>query len=271
MSSSRSSSRALVVGQPAKRRTDVLADRHTAPDEDVLERRVSGESVDLGAERARVDVLAADGSGDDLGEGGGERGDGAGGTDLERAADERLVADEDIEALEQISLELLPRAVRDLHPGEVRGPLAEALDDGGRDCVAARDRELVDVEGERRAGGGGSGEVLELRGLVEREVRRGDHGDRVRTRLGGVGGEDNGVGGRLRPGVDCDLEAPGARLEKELDRPLPLRDREQDPLAVRPEGEQAVEAAGVEEVRDGAESVLVDGCAAVAKRRDRGG
>ena len=113
--------------------------------------------------------------------------------------------------------------------------------------------------------------MLELRGLVESEVRRGDHGDRVRAGLGGVGGEGNGVGGRLRSGVDGDLETPGARLEKELDRAFSLRDREQDSLAVRAEGEQAVEAAGMEEVRDAAESVLVDGCAAVAKRRDRGG
>ena len=169
------------------------------------------------------------------------------------------------------ALELLPRAVGDLHPGEVRGALAEPLDDGGRDCVAARDRELVDVERERRAGGGSGGEVLELRALVEREVRRGDHGDRVGAGLGGVGGERSGVGGRLRAGVDGDLQAPGARLEEELDRALPLRDREQDSLAVRPEREQPVEPAGVQEVGDRPESVLVDGCAAVAKRRDRGG
>ena len=80
-----SSSRPLVVGQSAKRRAHVLADRDAAADEHVLERRVAREAVDLGAERARVDVLAADGGGDDLGEGGGERGDRAGGADLERA------------------------------------------------------------------------------------------------------------------------------------------------------------------------------------------
>ena len=81
----------------------------------------------------------------------------------------------------------------------------------GGDRVAARDRELVDVERERRAGAGGGGEVLELRSLVEREVRRRDHRDRVGAGLGGVGGECDRVGGRLRAGVDGDLETAAAR------------------------------------------------------------
>ena len=168
MSSSRSSSARSSSVSPRRGGADVLADRDAAADEHVLERSVAREAVDLGAQAARVDVLAADGGGDDLGEGGGERGHRAGRADLERPADERLVADEDVEALDQVALELLPRAVGDLHPGEVRGALAQPLDDGGRDCVAARDRELVDVERERRAGGGSGGEVLELRALVER-------------------------------------------------------------------------------------------------------
>jgi len=57
----------------------------------------------------------------------------------------------------------------------------------------------------------------------------------------------------------------------ELDGALPLRDGEKDSLAVRAEREQPVEAAGVEEVGDRAEAVLVEGGAALGERRHGGG
>jgi hypothetical protein len=113
--------------------------------------------------------------------------------------------------------------------------------------------------------------VLELRRLVQREVRRRNHGNRVCTDLGGVSGQRSGVGGRLRAGVDRDLEAPGGGLDEELGCALPLRDRQQDPLAVRPEREQAVQPAGDEEVRHRTEAVLVERRPTLRKRRDRGG
>ena len=113
--------------------------------------------------------------------------------------------------------------------------------------------------------------MLELRRVVEREIGRRDHRDRVGADLGGVGGQRDGVSGRLGAGVDGDLEATGGGLEEELGRALPFSDREQDPLAVRAEREQAVQPAGGEEVGDRAEAVLVEGRTAVRERRDRGG
>ena len=70
---------ALVVGEPASG-AHVLADRHTAANEYVLERRMARKTVDLRAQRPRVDVLAAHCGGDDLRERGGQRGDRSGGT-----------------------------------------------------------------------------------------------------------------------------------------------------------------------------------------------
>ncbi len=141
----------------------------------------------------------------------------------------------------------------------------------GRDCVAARDRELVDVERERRAGAGRGGEVLEQRRVVELEVRRRDHRDRVGAGRGRVLGERDRVGGRLRAAVDGDLEPVPRGLDVELGDAPALGEREQDPLAVRPQREQPVEPAGGEEVDDRPDPVLVDCGAAVAERRDRGG
>ena len=120
-------------------------------------------------------------------------------------------ADEDVEPVEEIRLDALPRRVGDLHPGEVVAPLAQPLEHLERHGVAAARGELVDVERQRRARGRGRLEVdVQLLG-VEREVRRRDHGDRVGADLGGVLGELDGVGGRLRAAVHGDLEPSGGR------------------------------------------------------------
>ena len=66
--------------------------------------------------------------------------------------DERLGADEDVEPFEQVRLDRLERRVGDLQPGEVRRQLAQPLEHGQRDRVAAARLELVDVERQRRAG-----------------------------------------------------------------------------------------------------------------------
>jgi hypothetical protein len=71
--------------------------------------------------------------------------------------------------------------------------------------------------------------------------------------------------------VDRDLQTAGDGLEEELGRALPFPDREQDPLAVRAEREQAVQPPGGEEVGDRTEAVLVERRAALRERRDRGG
>ena len=55
-------------------------------------------------------------------------GHGAGGAALRALRDRAPRADEDVEALEEVRLERLPRAVRDLQAGEVRRALAQPLD-----------------------------------------------------------------------------------------------------------------------------------------------
>ena len=51
----------------------------------------------------------------------------------ERLGDQRLGSAEDVQAIEQVRLEALPRLFRDLQAGEVRDALAELLDHGQRD------------------------------------------------------------------------------------------------------------------------------------------
>ena len=67
-----------------------------------------------------------------------------------------------------------------------------------------------------------------------------------------------------------DEEATGGRLEPALEAALPLGDGQKDALAVRPEGEQAVDLRVDEERRVGREGVLVEPRATVRERRARG-
>ena len=60
-------------------------------------------------------------------------------------------------------------------------------------------------------------------------------------------------------------------LDEQLGDALPLLDLEEDPLPRRPEREQTVQPAGRQELDQGAESVLVEGRAAVLQRRCGGG
>ena len=129
-----------------------------------------------------------------------------------------------------------------LRPTKFGSLVAQPPEHVERDRVAARARELVDVERQRRARRCGSREVRELGGLVEREVRRPDHRDggracRRRRRQ------------RARPCPRSsgrrsarDVEPARGGLDEEPQAALALLDREQHPLAVRPEGEDAVEA-----------------------------
>src|SRR5207342_1942840 len=69
--------------------------------------------------------------------------------------------------------------------------------------------------------------------------------------------------------VRHDLQASPRSLQEELERPFPLLDPEQEPLARRPQSQQAVEPAPGEEVDVGAEGGLVDPVA-VERRHGRG-
>ena len=111
----------------------------------------------------------------------------------------------------------------------------------------------------------------ELGGRVEREVRRPDHGDGIRSRLRSIRGEGHRVRGRLGSAVGRHLEPSLCGREEAAQPSLPLLDGEEHSFAVRPEGEQAVEAARSEKIAVGAERVLVERRTAVAKRRESGG
>src|SRR5439155_25707117 len=79
------------------------------------------------------------------------------------------------------------------------------------------------------------------------------------------------VGGRRRAAVDGDLKPPGAGFEKQLYRAPALGDGQEDPLAGRAERENPVDASLHKEADVGRERLLVERCAAVAERRQRGG
>ena len=139
-----------------------------------------------------------------------------------------------------------------------------------RDGIAARLRELVDVERQRRTGLRGRDEVCELRRLVEHEVRRPDHRDGLRPGLPRVRGERDGVRRRLRSAVGRNVESTGGGLDEEAESPLPLLDREEHALPVRPERENAVEFRGDVPVEERPERVVVEIAPSGEKRRHRG-
>jgi hypothetical protein len=82
--------------------------------------------------------------------------------------------------------------------------------------------------------------------LVQRVVRRPDHGDRVGTDLGRVSSKRHRLGGRLRPAVNGDVEPFARRFDEEGCGPLPLVRREQDPLAGRAQRQDPLQPAGAE-------------------------
>ncbi len=172
--------------------------------------------------------------------------------------DERLGPDEHVEAEREVRLERLPGRVAHLQSDEVRRLVAEAPQHVEGDGVAARAGELVDVERQRRARARGGGEVRQLGRLVEREVRRADDRDRRGARVRRVRRESDRVRRRLRAAVGRDVEAPGGGLDEEPQAPLALLDREEHPLAVRAEREDAVEAGVDVPLDEWAEGVLVE-------------
>jgi methylglutaconyl-CoA hydratase len=87
-----------------------------------------------------------------------------------------------------------------------------------------------------------------------------------------VGGELDGVGRRLGACVDRDLKPASPCLDEALGDPLALVDGEEDPLAGRPEGEDAVEPTRPgKEIDVRPDGVFVERGAAVTERRDHRG
>ena len=105
--------------------------------------------------------------------------------------------------------------------------------------------------------------------LVELEVRRADDDDRVGADLGRVRGERDGVGRRLRPAVDGDLE-PVRRPPAGRDRPrAPLLDASRIPSPAVPSARIPSSPARDVEVGERPERGLVDLAARVRERRHR--
>ena len=220
------------------------------------------------AERLEVRAgNAAEGGRDLARKGGRQPGDDADGAAGEAGLDQSLRPDEDIEAVEQVRLEAVPRLVGHLQPDEVRGALAKLVEDRERNGVAASRGELVDVEGERLAGLRRGNEVRQERPLVESEVRRSDHGDRVGPEIGRVRGQLDRFARGLGAAVDGNRELIGPGRHEQLGRPSPLRRRQQNSLAGRPQREQPVEAAALEKRDERVEAVLVEDVAAARQRR----
>jgi methylglutaconyl-CoA hydratase len=261
----------LAGSEVTQRRAHVRPNWDATACGDALARRLPREPLEPGPEgsEARCSVLArrAHDRRDLAGEGRSERGDGTGRAGSHPAVDERLGADEDREAVEQVRRERLPRRVGDLQAGEVRLAVAKPSEHVQRDGVAARACELVDVEGRGRACLCRGAEVRQLRRLVEGVIRWRDHSHGVYSRLGRMRRKCGRVGRCLRPTVRSHEQATGCRLEEALEAPLSFGDREQDSLTVRPEREQAVEAGRGEIVDEGSEGILVESRAAIAKWR----
>ncbi len=138
----------------------------------------------------------------DLREGGRETGDRPHRTGRESSWDEWLLADEDRQPDPQVRLDLVPWRLADLQASKVRSGIANAGDDLERDRVPAARGERVDEERERIAGARCRDQVRRERGIVEREIRGWNDGDRIGADLGGVRSELDGVGRRLRAAVD---------------------------------------------------------------------
>ena len=135
-----------------------------------------------------------------------------------------------------------------------------------RNRITASRRELVDIEWKRLTSLRRGREVLEQRRLVEREVRRPDHRDRVGAEVGGVRRELFGLARRLRPAMHGDREPVRARRDEQFSSAPTLRVAEQDPFTGGAEREQPVEPAALEERDERVERVLVEGFPAPRQR-----
>jgi methylglutaconyl-CoA hydratase len=241
---------------------------------DTLERGVKGKALECASEvvypRRRVLGSGRDRFDHGLGVGSRDAGDGSDRPRGKTTCDQRLRPDEDVEAVDQVARERVPRAVGDLEAAQVARFRPQSLDHAERDGIAATRLELVDVERQGSARVRRREEVREQRLVVVGKVRRPDHGYRRGADLGRMLRQQDCVGGRLRAAVDGDVEGRPGRDEA-LGGAFPLLDGEQNALAGRSERQYAVEPACLEKPAERRDCLLVEPGAAVTKRRDRGG
>lgn len=204
-------------------------------------------------------------------EGGSEPRDRSGGALLQRLGNERLRADKDVEAFDQVRLDAVKRRIRDLQPPKVRQLITKRVHNVDGDRVADPSLELVEVERDGSACAGSGPEVRSELGRREGEVRWADGRNSRDTELGGVLAERDRLARRLRPAMHDDVEASGGCLDEELRRAFPLVEREEEALASRPEHEDSVQAVVGEEVHVGTKGVLVQPLAVVAQGSNRRG
>ena len=190
---------------------------------------------------------------------------------LHAGANEWLGADEHVHAVDQIRLDRVERRVAHLHPDDIPLFASELLDHVHGDLVSTAAGELVDVERQGVARVGGGPEVVEELAGPEREVRRRDHRDGVGADLEGMGGEGDGVARGLRPGVDGDLEPLGPNGEERLRDVAAFLHREEDPFTRRAAREDAVDAAGHEELDQRGEGIGIEGARSILQGRDGSG
>ena len=190
---------------------------------------------------------------------------------LETLRDQRLRPDEARRAPRAGTARTRPTACRTPScPTRFGAPLAQPLDHRRRHRIAARARELVDVEGRRRRTRRPRRRSARAAPLVELEVRRRDHGDAVHAGRSAACAASS----TRRHASTARRSATNTRkraADEELDRALAAR----RPRAVRPRpsspGRARRRRRPREKLRVRREGVLVERRAAVSKRRQRSG
>ena len=271
----RSTSLRSCVAQAAKRRAYCASHGNTAQPEHHLRRGVERKTLQRRAQgagaRSRLRRRLPDERNDRVREAACKTRHGTDRAPADTLRNERLGPDEDVEPLDEVRLELLPRSVRDLEAGEIRRLVAQSCDHLERNRVTASRSELVDVEGKRCARCGCRSEVLEELVRIEREVRRCDHGDRVRADERRMLGEHRGVVGGLRAAMRGDLETCARCFHEELEDLAPLVEVEEDAFACGAEHEDAVDPVRGQEVDVRSDRGLVDGASSARERGQGGG
>ena len=188
-----------------------------------------------------------------------------------RTVDQRLRADEDVEPVDQVALERLPRGVRHLHPDEVVGLLPQMRE---HRRVERRSRRSPRTRRRRTAAARtppprparcarcAAGSSLKYGGPITATASApASAACAARATVSAV---------VCAPQCAATSSASADRLEPPLEAAPALVDGEQHRLAVRAEGEHAVETGVEQEVRVRPEHVLVEPRTVVAQRRDRG-
>ncbi len=104
--------------------------------------------------------------------------------------------------------------------------------------------------------------------VVEREVRRRDHGHAIGVDLRGMGGDRHGVGGGLRAGVHD--QHPRQRVTEGCGHPAAFVEGQKHAFAGRATHEGAIRAVRLEVVGIGGDGVDVQRRAVIGQWRDGG-